>query len=632
MYFVYPANTVHCAKCVTQELSLDDLSCFPRDFFFSSRAYQPHYKKILLLNRGEKLPYGITLEEYHNCCRETVTEYFFANVSLDQQNACTPGWLNLGESCFQIYSYNYQTSKDAMFKCHNLGGRRAVLGNAVQLHALSRFIDDYIGDPWLNSDHLWPCQWYLSCGFICETDERRFLIGWQSVHSSQANSSGEPFHAVDGNVASCFTVKRQKGQPVWWTVTLQRRGFVSKIWIINRLGRCLAEMPKHDVILRNNVETKKANCKVYSWKDRQKTLMICEPLISASNVTIYEDGVDDLSLCEVMITAIESEDSLHGVLQELWYDNPFAVSLQDDSSFPSNPNVVYILRQFDAPFDFHTFYGQRLTAYLQVSESGNYTFFVACDDTCELWLRTEKEEHVEKMADNEASGKLLLIKLDYWTDRNQWNKFPSQQTSKEIWLSKCQSYSLELLMRQFGGKDGASVGMKLPNGTFIGPITEDHLFWVRPGVGYIDFQISSVPKKVTLKTGQKLLIQDYVMLSAETTRGTKREAAEGDTKYDVKVPKPEAVDPVTEPTDEYAGGPDPLYVADFKKLRPAKRWKKNTLVNQKFIITLDQNSGPREGEDLNISATHALAVAMDNPMTISGHFKMAAESIEKKDD
>ena len=85
MYFVYPANTVHCAKSVTQELSLDDLSCLPRDFFFSSRTYQPHYKKILLLNRGEKLPYGIALEEYHNCCRETVTEYFFANVSLDRK-------------------------------------------------------------------------------------------------------------------------------------------------------------------------------------------------------------------------------------------------------------------------------------------------------------------------------------------------------------------------------------------------------------------------------------------------------------------------------------------------------------------------------------------------------------------
>ena len=72
----------------------------------------------------------------------------------------------------------------------------------------------------------------------------------------------------------------------------------------NRLGCCLAEMTKYNVILRNSVETEKANCKVYSWKDRQKTLMICEPLISASNVTIYEDDGDGLSLCEVMITTI----------------------------------------------------------------------------------------------------------------------------------------------------------------------------------------------------------------------------------------------------------------------------------------------------------------------------------------
>ena len=58
----------------------------------------------------------------------------------------------------------------------------------------------------------------------------------------------------------------------------------------------------------------------------------------------------------------------------------------------------------------------------EVSESGNYTFFVACDDTCELWLRTEREEHFDKIKDNEASGKLLLIKLDDRTDHNQWNK------------------------------------------------------------------------------------------------------------------------------------------------------------------------------------------------------------------
>ena len=53
-----------------------------------------------------------------------------------------------------------------MFKCHNLGGRRAVLKNAVQLHALSRFIDDNIGDLWL----------FLLRSFICETDERKSFV------------------------------------------------------------------------------------------------------------------------------------------------------------------------------------------------------------------------------------------------------------------------------------------------------------------------------------------------------------------------------------------------------------------------------------------------------------------------
>ena len=32
-------------------------------------------------------------------------------------------------------------------------------------------------------------------------------------------------------------------------------------------------------------------------------------------------------------------------------------------------------------------------------------------------------------------------------------------------------------------------------------------FAIHTGVGHIDFQITSIPKKVTLKTGQKLLIQ-----------------------------------------------------------------------------------------------------------------------------
>ena len=63
----------------------------------------------------------------------------------------------------------------------------------------------------------------------------------------------------------------------------------------------------------------------------------------------------------------------------------------------------------------------------------------------------------------------------------RFSRFPSLQTSKEIWLKKCQLYSVELLMKQSGASDCASVGMKLPNGTYEGPITAAHLFWVKPG-------------------------------------------------------------------------------------------------------------------------------------------------------
>ena len=115
----------------------------------------------------------------------------------------------------------------------------------------------------------------------------------------------EKYKTTTNTLMFCWNfLSKPQDQPAWWGVTLQRRAFVSKIWIINSLGCCLAEMPEHNVILRNSVETEKANCKVYSWKDRQKTLMICEPLISASNVTIKKDGVGDLRICEVMITAI----------------------------------------------------------------------------------------------------------------------------------------------------------------------------------------------------------------------------------------------------------------------------------------------------------------------------------------
>ena len=54
--------------------------------------------------------------------------------------------------------------------------------------------------------------------------------------------------------------------------------------------------------------------------------------------------------------------------------------------------------------------------------------------------------------------------------------------SKEIFLSKCRLYHVEMLMVN-GGKYNSSIGIKLPNGTYEGTIGKDRLFWVRPGKG-----------------------------------------------------------------------------------------------------------------------------------------------------
>ena len=98
------------------------------------------------------------------------------------------------------------------------------------------------------------------------------------------------------------------------------------------------------------------------------------------SITSKKHAFDSLGIFTRYSTIIkhtESEKSLHGVLQELWYNIPSdtITSLRAHNRLPStDPDVVNILRQFDFPFNFHKNYGQRLTGYLQV-RSSNIIFF-----------------------------------------------------------------------------------------------------------------------------------------------------------------------------------------------------------------------------------------------------------------
>ena len=80
---------------------------------------------------------------------------------------------------------------------------------------------------------------------------------------------------------------------------------------------------------------------------------------------------------------------------------------------------------------------------------------------------------------------------------------------------------------------------------------------------------------------------------AVSTRGMKRETTEEESKHVVKASKPEEADSSPTTSDEYGGGPKPLFVADVKKLGPAKRWKQNAVVKQRVARQNARTKEPR---------------------------------------
>ena len=99
---------------------------------------------------------------------------------------------------------------------------------------------------------------------------------------------------------------------------------------------------------------------------------------------------------------------------------------------------------------------------------------------------------------------------------------------------------------------------------------------------------------------------------AVSTRGTKREANKEEQKQEVKLLKQDDGESSDEDTsDSYAYKQAPMFIANVKKLGPAKRWKKDVVINQKFIMTLDQQRPALASEDLNIAATFAIATALE---------------------
>jgi hypothetical protein len=127
--------------------------------------------------------------------------------------------------------------------------------------------------------------------------------------------------------------------------------------------------------------------------------------------------------------------------------------------YPMSPTGSDYRSLFEAPVGWADNYGTRLSGYVVAPVSGSYVFWIAGDDSCELWLSS----------DDTPVNKVRIATITGWTNSREWTKYASQQSAAVV-LTAGARYWIEALQKEGGGGDHVAVGWRLPDGTLERPI------------------------------------------------------------------------------------------------------------------------------------------------------------------
>ncbi|MBL7189880.1 MAG: thrombospondin type 3 repeat-containing protein [Phycisphaerae bacterium] len=130
-------------------------------------------------------------------------------------------------------------------------------------------------------------------------------------------------------------------------------------------------------------------------------------------------------------------------------------ALTNNPDYPDNPTGSEIITSFEGPTNWADDYGTRIHGYLYPQAVGEYeyTFWIAGDDNCELWLST----------DNSPANAALIANVPGWTNSREWDKFPVEQQSAPIWLTGGNEYYIMALHKEGSGGDNLAVAWEGPN-------------------------------------------------------------------------------------------------------------------------------------------------------------------------
>ncbi len=144
---------------------------------------------------------------------------------------------------------------------------------------------------------------------------------------------------------------------------------------------------------------------------------------------------------------------------------PYHVSFPD---YPYRPSGWEVRSSFEAPMYWGEYYLTRMRGFLHPQVTGNYRFWIASDNSSELWLSTG--------ADPSKARKIASIARFDWVAPHEWSRFPSQR-SDVIQLKAGEIYYIEALQEQTTEGDHLSVGWQqpLPGETTISVVDGSYL-------------------------------------------------------------------------------------------------------------------------------------------------------------
>jgi signal transduction histidine kinase len=181
------------------------------------------------------------------------------------------------------------------------------------------------------------------------------------------------------------------------------------------------------------------------------------PVRITGTVTLVDRGVNRLVLQDgTNAMAWQSDAPLDAtllgkrVLLECASSVPYVENFPE---YPERPAGHDVQDVFEAPSNWGDYHLTRMAGYLRPPVTGAYTFWIASDNSSELWLSPDD--------DPTRVRRICYVQEGFWTNPREWTRLSSQQ-SEPIQLRADRTYYIEALQEQLLLNDHLAVAWQGP--------------------------------------------------------------------------------------------------------------------------------------------------------------------------